>query len=251
MEVTIIRKQLSMNEQKKYEVIKSLADHPSPNTQRAAITLDCTIRHINHMLKGYKEQGKAYFIHGNRGRKPVNTIPDETRNLVADLYHNKYHDANFEHFTELLGKHEDIHISPSTVMSILEDEYRKYMDELKNLWNINQLEFHGTAEKYRNHYAFKELLDSCYDAELIPYCKKTFNGAQSVIDYLGKYTHRIAISNHRIIRMDDKTVTFSVKDYRNKGQWKELTLSGIEFIRRFQKPQILRFCCCTYLSEKT
>ena len=109
----------------------------------------------------------------------------------------------------------------------------KYMDELKNLWNANQLEFHGTAEKYRNHYTFKELLDSCYDAEWIPYCKKTFNGAQSVIDYLGKYTHRIAISNHRIIRMDDETVTFFVKDYRNKGEWKELTISGIEFIRRF------------------
>lgn len=79
----------------------------------------------------------------------------------------------------------------------------------------------------------KEMLDSCYNAEWIPYCKKTFNGAQSVIDYLGKYTHRIAISNHRIICMDDETVTFSVKDYRNKGQWKELTVSGVEFIRRF------------------
>ena len=109
----------------------------------------------------------------------------------------------------------------------------KYMEELKNLWETDRLEFHGTAEKYRNHYAFKELLDTCYSAEWIPYCKKTFHGAQSVIDYLGKYTHRIAISNHRIIRMDDETVTFSVKDYRNKGQWKELTLSGIEFIRRF------------------
>lgn len=54
-----------------------------------------------------------------------------------------------------------------------------------------------------------------------------------MIDYLGKYTHRIAISNHRIIRMDDETVTFFVKDYRNKGEWKELTISGIEFIRRF------------------
>ena len=43
-----------------------------------------------------------------------------------------------------------------------------------------------------NHYAFKELLDTCYSAEWIPYCKKTFHGAQSVIDYLGKYTHRIA-----------------------------------------------------------
>ena len=112
-----------MDELKKYEVIKALADHPSPNKQRAAITLNCTVRHINRMLKGYKEQGKAYFIHGNRGRKPANTIPDETRALVVDLYRSKYYDANFEHFTELLGKHEGIHISPSSVMSILEAEY--------------------------------------------------------------------------------------------------------------------------------
>ena len=124
MEVTIIRKvELSMDEQKKYEVIKSLADHPAPNKQRAALTLGCTVRHINRMLKGYKEHGKAYFIHGNRGRKPANTIPNETRNLVVDLYRNKYYDANFEHFTELLGKHEDIYLSPSAVMSILEAEY--------------------------------------------------------------------------------------------------------------------------------
>ena len=95
------------------------------------------------------------------------------------------------------------------------------------------MKFYGSAEKYRNHYTFKELIDSCYDKEWIPYCKKTFNGAQSVIDYLGKYTHRIAVSNHRIICMDEKTVTFSVKDYNNKGQWKTLTISGVEFVRRF------------------
>lgn len=109
----------------------------------------------------------------------------------------------------------------------------KYMDELKKLWKAGLLEFHGTAKKYRNHYEFKELLNTCYSAEWIPYCKKTFNGAQSVINYLGKYTHRIAISNHRIIRMNDTAVTFSVKDYKNEGRWKELTVSGVEFIRRF------------------
>ena len=59
MEVTIIRKvELSMDEQKKYEVIKSLADHPAPNKQRAALTLGCTVRHINRMLKGYKNMAK-------------------------------------------------------------------------------------------------------------------------------------------------------------------------------------------------
>lgn len=81
---------LSMNEQMKYEVIKSLADHPAPNKQRAAFTLGCTVRHINRMLKGYREQGKAFFIHGNRGHKPANTIPEETRHLVVKLYRNKY-----------------------------------------------------------------------------------------------------------------------------------------------------------------
>ena len=86
MEVTIIRKvELSMDEQKKYEVIKSLADHPAPNKQRAALTLGCTVRHINRMLKGYKEHGKPTFIHGNRGRKPANTIPMKLVNLVVDF----------------------------------------------------------------------------------------------------------------------------------------------------------------------
>ena len=109
----------------------------------------------------------------------------------------------------------------------------KYLGELKSLWEEDLLQFHGSSEKYRNRYLFKELLDDCYSLEWIPYCKKTFNGAQSVINYLGKYTHRIAISNHRIVRMDEKTVTFSVKDYRNEGRWKEITLPGIEFLRRF------------------
>ena len=109
----------------------------------------------------------------------------------------------------------------------------KYLEELKQLWKDEKLEFHGSCEMYQNRYRFQELLDQCYSMEWISYCKKTFNGAQSVIDYLGKYTHRIAISNHRILRMNDKMVTFSVKDYRNEGKWKELTLPGEEFIRRF------------------
>ena len=109
----------------------------------------------------------------------------------------------------------------------------KYMDELKSLYEAKKLQFHGSSEKYRNRYTFKELLNLCYGKDWVPHCKKTFNGAQSVINYLGKYTHRIAISNHRIIRMDEDTVTYYVKDYREEGKWKEFTISGIEFIRRF------------------
>ena len=112
-----------MNEQKKYEVIKSLAEHEHPNKQRAALKLGCSVRHINRMLKGYREQGKQYFVHGNRGRKPSTTISDDTRSLIVNLYRTKYYDANFEHFTELLKTYENIHISPSSVSTFLEAEY--------------------------------------------------------------------------------------------------------------------------------
>ena len=111
-----------MEEQKKYEVIKALADHPNGNKDRAALTLGCTKRHINRMLAGYRREGKAFFVHGNRGRKPATTIPEETRNTVVDLYRNKYYQANFRHYTELLEERENIRISPSSVAKILEAE---------------------------------------------------------------------------------------------------------------------------------
>lgn len=124
MEVIIIRKvELIMEESVKYEVIKSLADHPSPNKQRAALTLGCTVRHINRMLTGYRKFGKEFFVHGNRGRKPATTIADEIKNLIVDKYRTVYYDANFEHYTELLAKYENINISASSVANILESEY--------------------------------------------------------------------------------------------------------------------------------
>ena len=95
------------------------------------------------------------------------------------------------------------------------------MEELKSLWEDGKLKFYGSSEKYQNRYEFKSLIDTCYSKEWIPHCKKTFNSAQSIIKYLGKYTHRIAISNYRIIRINGENVTFSVKDYRNEGKWKQ------------------------------
>ena len=113
-----------MDEQKKYEVIKSLVDHPdTANKDRAALLLGCTERHINRMIQGYLKNGKEFFIHGNRGKKPATTIPLEIRQQVIDLYKIKYYEANFEHYTELLKKNEGISICASSVMSILESEY--------------------------------------------------------------------------------------------------------------------------------
>lgn len=112
-----------MDEQKKYEIIKGLADHPDASKERAALTLGCTVRHINRMLAGYRASGKEYFVHGNKGRKPANTIPEATKAVVIDLYRNKYYGSNFTHYTQLLAKYENLTLSPSSVSRILEAEY--------------------------------------------------------------------------------------------------------------------------------
>lgn len=118
-EVDIIRKvNLTMNEQKKYEVIKKLVE-TNGNKNRAATKLGCTRRTIDRLIKSYREIGKAAFSHGNKGRKPAITISDDVRQKICLLYENKYHDANIRHFTQLLEKHEDINISEGTVRSIL------------------------------------------------------------------------------------------------------------------------------------
>ena len=90
------------------------------NKQRAALKLGITTRHLNRLMKGYKEHGKEFFVHGNRGSKPINTVSDEIRSTIIDLYRTKYFDANFAHFTELLSEFEHIILSESTVASILE-----------------------------------------------------------------------------------------------------------------------------------
>jgi transposase len=107
-----------MDENQKYVIIKKLVE-TNGNKDAAAIKLQCSIRTINRMIIGYKEQGKEFFVHGNRGRKPVHTLDDKTKQIILDLYRTKYSDANFIHYSELLEKHENIKVSPSTIRSIL------------------------------------------------------------------------------------------------------------------------------------
>ena len=122
-EVDIIRKvDLRMEEQQKYEVIKKLVD-TNGNKDRAAMTLGISRRQVDRLIAAYKEKGKAAFVHGNRGRKPAITTPDEVRNTVVDLYRNKYYEANFTHFTELLERNEGITLSVSAVTNFLEAEH--------------------------------------------------------------------------------------------------------------------------------
>ena len=109
----------------------------------------------------------------------------------------------------------------------------KFMSHLKKYYDENLLKFYGEAIKYQTRTHFQTLVDQCYNKSWYSYTKKTFSGPLAVVQYLGRYTHRIALSNSRIVSMDEHSVTFTVKDTKNGGQKKNLTLKGTEFIRRF------------------
>jgi hypothetical protein len=82
-------------------------------------------------------------------------------------------------------------------------------------------------------FAWPALRDRLYRKSWVVYAKAPFGGAEHVFRYLGRYTHRVAISNHRILAVADGTVTFSIKDYRDQAKTKRMTLAGAEFLRRF------------------
>ncbi|BAK98042.1 putative transposase [Oscillibacter valericigenes Sjm18-20] len=77
------------------------------------------------------------------------------------------------------------------------------------------------------------LLNECYHKEWVVYCKPPFKDAACVVEYLGRYTHRVAIANNRILSTENGQVSFKWRDYRDGSRWKEMTLGAEEFIRRF------------------
>lgn len=79
----------------------------------------------------------------------------------------------------------------------------------------------------------QEIFDALFKKDWVVYAKRPFGSPASVVEYLGRYTHKIAISNHRILAIDDQTLTISYKDYKDEGQKKTLTLTHGEFVRRF------------------
>lgn len=112
--------ELTVNEQKKYEVIKKLVE-TNGNKNRAAKTLGVTRRTIDRLIITYRSEGKAGFSHKNKGRAPSNTLSNEIINEILTLYENKYYDANFRHFKELLEKNHRIKVSDSTIRKIMFD----------------------------------------------------------------------------------------------------------------------------------
>ena len=110
---------------------------------------------------------------------------------------------------------------------------RKFRGKFLYYLKKEKLEFYGENEYLNNKQNFDELMSKMYNKEWISYCKPPFENAKSVIKYLGRYTHRVAISNERILSEENGEVTFKYRDYKDNNKMKEMTVKAEEFIRRF------------------
>jgi hypothetical protein len=109
----------------------------------------------------------------------------------------------------------------------------KFLAYLKSAWKDSNLKFFNESLEFENEDTFKNLLDELYTKEWVVYCKKPFKTPYHVVKYLGRYTHRVAISDARVQEFDADTVTFKWKDYKNNNKIKIMTLDIMEFVRRF------------------
>jgi hypothetical protein len=112
---------------------------------------------------------------------------------------------------------------------------RLFLQKLAAAHQAGELQFFGNHAQLSNAKAFAAYLAPLRNSKWVVYCKRPFGGPKEVLRYLARYTHRVAISNRRLIACDDRGVTFKWKDYRIEGpeRYKVMTLATDEFIRRF------------------
>ena len=113
--------------------------------------------------------------------------------------------------------------------AVMEPMFKKYF-----LRNLNRMVLDGEVEMV-NIQEWKALKTQLYEKQWIVYAKSPMGSVSQVVEYLSRYAHKVAISNHRILEVDDQTVKFQYKDYCDNNKVKTMTLSTAEFIRRFSQ----------------
>jgi hypothetical protein len=109
----------------------------------------------------------------------------------------------------------------------------KLLALLEEAFDKEKLTFHGSIEHLANVKEFHSLINTVRQKELVVYAKEPHGSPQQMLKYLARYTHRVAISNSRLISIDGGRVTFRWKDYSHGSRWQKITLDATEFIRRF------------------
>ena len=108
-----------------------------------------------------------------------------------------------------------------------------FMKKLCGALESGELVLPESEPEFYDPRAYSAWKNARYTKPWVVYAKRPFGGPKQVIEYLGRYTHKTAISNHRLLEVTDTSVRFSYKDYRSEGKKKEMTLDGVEFLRRF------------------
>ena len=109
----------------------------------------------------------------------------------------------------------------------------KVVEALRRAYHRNELDLAGASEHLRDPTAWRAFVTALFETDWVVYAKPAFGGASAVLRYLGRYTHRVAISNHRLLAFDGEHVTFHWKDYAHGNARRTMTLSAMEFLRRF------------------
>jgi hypothetical protein len=110
---------------------------------------------------------------------------------------------------------------------------KRYLILLLNAYLKNKLIFTQKTAALESKQSFKKLMDALANKTWNAYAKRPFSGPEQVLEYLGRYTHRVAISNNRIIALENGKVTFTYRDRKRNNEIREMTLNAQEFIRRF------------------
>ena len=112
---------------------------------------------------------------------------------------------------------------------------RLFVEQLIDAHQKGLLEFHATLSELNEFDAFEQFLRPARKVDWVVYAKRPFHGPKAVLDYLSRYTHRVAIANSRLVSIENNQVSFKWKDYRLEGRkrFSTMTLSSQEFLRRF------------------
>jgi predicted RNA-binding Zn-ribbon protein involved in translation (DUF1610 family) len=119
-------------------------------------------------------------------------------------------------------------------VNILRRVFRaKFVEGLRRAYARGELDLGGATTTLRDPARWRAFVNALFRTAWVVYAKPAFGGASAVLRYLGRYTHRVAISNHRLVAFDGERVTFRWKDYAHGNQWRTMTLTALEFLRRF------------------
>lgn len=117
--------------------------------------------------------------------------------------------------------------------SLAKEFKKRYLHDLQTAYRKSELIFPGNTARFESTQEFAKLLESLLEATWIAYAKRPFAGPFHVLEYLGRYTHRVAISNNRILSINNGKVTFTYRDRQNNNEIRTKPLAAHEFIRRF------------------